>query len=120
MYIALLCYNWLPGMSVPSFLYSGLEPEIRDLNKYLDNMGGGDARTAGVEVHCIINPVLSKKDQPTLWKFEETVGLRDYKNRQTSASESMKYFPASSIAVTSTDKHIFDSRVRYGFVCDVL
>ena len=84
-------------MSVPSFIYSGVNDNIKRLNDELDGLGGGDARIAKLELNCVIDDRIEQREGQVLWPLGRSVGLRDPKfPRNQPIADSMKYFHVSS------------------------
>ena len=80
-------------MSVPSFLYSALDPETQRMAEELASLGGGNARAINMEVHCIIDDRLSRLDNQTIWRDGASVCLKEYQQLQGSPiSESIRKY----------------------------
>ena len=85
--------------SVPSFLYTPLDTETRNLSLELEQLGGGDASSVSFEVHCICDDRLeNKRDTQVIWlNHGGTVGTRDPSQAlDAPAAENMKYYTLSS------------------------
>lgn len=95
-------------MSRPSFLYSAVNPSITSLNDALDQIGGGDARVATMELHCLIadqNEEMSRSVSAShgphsgsvLWAGGSSVGIRNIDMpAHAPAAEAMRYFEVTS------------------------
>lgn len=100
----------------PSFLYSALDDETKQLSADLEELGGGDASVKPFELHVIAtppngtihstssspspshrSPSQKQQQQQCIWLHDNSVGLRDsLAPPDTPSSEAMKYFPATS------------------------
>jgi hypothetical protein len=63
-------------MSSPSFLYTGVDLESQMLTEELERLGGGDARVARIEVHCVLDERRQCGGDQTLWDFEGAIRCR--------------------------------------------
>ena len=43
------------SISIPSFLYAGIDLETLAMAKELQELGGGDACATNMDVHCFVN-----------------------------------------------------------------
>lgn len=89
-------------MSVPSFLYSGVDSNMKLLSEELESLGGGDARITNLELNCIIDDSNVAKDDQVLWPLGTSVGIRDPKvPKNYPVADSMKYFLVSGASRVS-------------------
>jgi len=114
--------------SVPSFLYSPLDKETRNLSTELEKLGGGDASSVSFEVHCICDDRLNKHDKQVVWlNHGGIVGTRDPSQAvDTPAAENMKYYTLSSchrlddiLRLPSTSFHLINDLTNWvsrGFI----
>ena len=80
---------------VPSFVYSGVSPDLIELAGSLNHLGGGDATVSSLEVHCILvtPPHAEKKEEveagPIFFRSSKgLMNLRDPERRDQPASKS--------------------------------
>lgn len=93
-------------MSVPSFVYSGVDSNIHALSEELESLGGGDARVANLELNCLIDDRIDSNDGQVLWPLGKSVAIRDPKiPKNHPMSESMRYFPVTSATRASLLPH---------------
>ncbi len=92
-------------MSAPSFMYSAVNPSVEVLTEALDHMGGGDARVARMEVHCLVNqtpPSTPQQQQhqqrqqssegQVLWIGQNAIGVRNIDMPKSAAiADGMSY-----------------------------
>lgn len=85
------CFESILIMSVPSYMYAALSPSVESLAATLDRMGGGDARVAPMEAHCLVaRPPAGTAQQQhkgdrkpaapgaqVLWVGEGAIGVRN-------------------------------------------
>mgnify|MGYP001334539720 CR=1 FL=1 len=89
-------------MTTPSFLYSGLDQRTRSLQADLDELGGGDSRTANVDLHIVIDDIKGRRKSKILWQLDNFVGLRDPQmTSEASVSANMNYYSATTCQTIS-------------------
>jgi hypothetical protein len=92
--------------SYPSFIFTGINSSIKDLNQELDQLGGGSARISNLECDCIIDDRIHKDSYQILWPLGKSIGLRNARlPKNHPVAESMKYFPVSSVGRFSSSEY---------------
>ena len=89
----------------PSFIYSGLDPKTKSLQKDLEDLGGGDTRLANMDLHVVIDDLRGRNKSKILWQLDNFLGLKDPLappgTSTPSKSISMTYYPVKAVKTVS-------------------
>lgn len=91
-----------------SYQFAGLDAEMMELTQELEELGGGDARSVAMELHYLIKRSENESNQ-TLWRHENSLGLRDIQAKDPSVVKSMRYFAINSSSTTEHPQDSFSS-----------
>jgi hypothetical protein len=103
-------------MNVPSFLFTSADSNVLMLNQELDQLGGGDACLAPLQLDVIVDDELNNRSgKQAIWPLGKKIGIRDCSlPRDKPVSECMRYFDVSSISKFSS---MIQQRSMYSNKC---
>jgi hypothetical protein len=115
-------------MDVPSYWYAALDPSTRQLAAELQELGGGDAVAANMELYCLIDSKVQsihsgqqqqqQADAQMIWPFEDSVAIRDV-NMAVNHRSQLKHFAVTknfNLRAVIQDSHKF-TPTRYFLSC---
>ncbi len=107
-------------MSVPSYLFSGVNASVAALNEALDQIGGGDARITTYELHTLIHPLDESsgvQDRQVLWTGSNAIGVRNIDMPlHAPMSDSMKYYEVTSSSTYVKRNALFIDALPHEYV----
>ena len=87
--------------NLPSFLYSGMDAQTRELQVELESLGGGDTRVANMELNIVIDDLRGRNKSRILWQLDNFIGIKDPLSADSSAASSMTYYAVNSVHTIS-------------------
>ena len=85
-------------MDIPSFWYAALDATTKELAAELNELGGGDAQAAPIELHCIVDSRRHADESQTVWRLDNAIGLKDIHIAAShySPRSTLKYYSAAN------------------------